>query len=1815
MDKATGGFGVSSANPEESIREAYGTFQKIWGVVGAWVMLIWIIPIFLINMIIWFFILLWAIPQSLWNAKFAPVLLIIGATGLLLLQANQDAIVELSNVTTSCLDEIYAVFGKGIWDDMVRCLFPICTFVNYFVGVLKFTTRTVVDEYRCFWSCDLDVCPCDTCNGGGQCECPKCEAGAPPECVCDNDAVGCPAAGGFAGFTDCCGCFITAFEDLLFLSGFTIPEVIQIVTDLIDYFDIVPANPALVSDFVANFPQPGDVNWLWPGTRGISVVGGQSMASGFHPGRHIRASAKASGPVLLERYANHSACALNADGGLGKRCIPQNILDIMTPGTDGYSTLIFEIICQEFLGPFIELFMEVVLWLFNFIATFFELGWENVMDFLDKPSSMFQDMVEQLFQLFTHEFLCFLLNWSGALSACCDQLDFSGPVEFILSLLLDNCLGIPREVLDCLLSVDNFVNCILDVIDGGSSVVGAASTTGSAAAASATTAAAAAVGILRITNVPSQKPRQGGGAFVQPDMKHASRQGGGMVIQQTQQQVPPIKTSGTTVTGSAIVEHISDAHSTQRGLKSLSKNAGESGGVMQGIKNFIGLGNTNDANMQHTTPRHGQATGGGSGFAPAGSIAAMKLHPRKRFVENILKNSAGNTKSRMTPASKMEHLTKIYNNRGLKAFHERMLGMTMDVAYPDLMEEVRDTRYTSARGTNGEKPTWRSRSQGIFSERKNGYSVFYGLGSLTESGVRSIVDFAGQRTYDHIESYVANVGVGEPSYFNSPTYSNVSIKLFRAHADKMARTNPMSAYDRDRHETRLQEEERKLLENSFRDQKRFGQLDPWMQLTHGQKALRYTSVWTNALKEMMFFPRWNDEKYDFDVPSAQDLRTEFDGRKIGSAIVRSVTHWLSFLRQDNQKRTAEMEETINERPPMIIHLEVTLKMMAWRFTAPWALERLREQIAAKGPRWNTVARSIIDPAIRSRNLDTAEREKRKKAFERGDPGSRFQMPEINMGLVLRWILEKASYRTASVHHRQQIADALRVDNRTRYIELKRYEEEMKNPITNVIEHIHRKAATGDISKYNDTTRESYYAEHHVKFRKNIDPEVSMKNMEERFGRQFDRLVYNGGLESSSWSYWVYGPGKDLKQSARTVSPEVVEFFREHHQRVAGATSTDQIFQEYRTTATRIPQLAAVGSLILPLIKNWRYIAGISVPVLTSPYAQNVYKMYIDFFERQIGDIISEPIADLVNSPGFLLQFSEDFGITTLETIDYIIAEIIRILLCLMPQIVLQTLTSYLSLFAMLIPYVGTVITTILAYTQTMGAFFLPLIAVCPPEVQIGEQNALTYMFDTLDCSSEISCSTANDCPGKAPCRCPPATTQWTSLFWEFNGDFNQDCPAMSGYCLCFWEFPCDFVFPELHLNDFFDQDCSVFGYDTDASIVPWYPNNPYIFGSFSNFMDYIWKWVSSGIEWLRFITRTIVRGYEPYFSTSMFVFFAAFGVGFAVTFGKPLWIFGVVILMFTIAFGSPLLTDFVGSALIPSIEQIGDTFSFLEPITDWLLEFLRWDNFTNMDPIGSPDPSEFTCFLLNSGTGLMSLGVFVFAVLIINVLIARGILADLWLLFIYFLLLVPRTVWRVLEFMIFISEQMDEENAQGAEGEEGGYSESAYHGGVVKRSGYSSSGYSAADNRVEYGGEQDVEFGDVRQDEGYEPLPVDPFYSRYMVSEDNEDGDLQNINLSLLVSDIPVHTARIGKRITDYHKKSMDWREWKIDTRHLPEMPKFIKNRMPTLSPTAQSFADMLIHRQPSKRTTRTTRPPKRKIQRKLRFGRGLFGAGHRKTK
>ena len=292
----------------------------------------------------------------------------------------------------------------------------------------------------------------------------------------------------------------------------------------------------------------------------------------------------------------------------------------------------------------------------------------------------------------------------------------------------------------------------------------------------------------------------------------------------------------------------------------------------------------------------------------------------------------------------------------------------------------------------------------------------------------------------------------------------------------------------------------------------------------------------------------------------------------------------------------------------------------------------------------------------------------------------------------------------------------------------------------------------------------------------------------------------------------------------------------------------------------------------------------------------------------------------------------------------------------------------------MIPTVGTALSAILGYLNTIGSFFMPLIAVCPPKVQFGQQNFLNFLFDTLDCDSSISCTTSDQCPGGAPCRCLPPTTQWTSLFWHFDGDYAQDCPGNSGNCLCFWEFPCTEAAPGLNISTYFQYDCSTFGYETDAKIVPWYPGNPYIFGSFGKFWGYIQIWVNSAVEWVRYITRSVVRGYKPYFAMSTFLVFAGIGVGFAIMFGKLLWFFGVVILLFGIAFGSPLLTDYVGNYVIPALERIGSRISITSTITNWLISFLRWPNYSSIDPIGSPNPNELTCFIFNSGTGLMSLG-------------------------------------------------------------------------------------------------------------------------------------------------------------------------------------------------------------------------------------------------
>lgn len=1498
------------ANDELTARETYETFQKAWGIFAPVVMLIYIIPVFLINLILWFFLILIAIPRQLLRVRFIPLFLLAASFGLLLIQANQDSIVKVADIATACVDQIYAFFGKAIFDDFIISVYPICTILSYVMSVVKYTIRSLTNEYRCYFTCDIDACECTTCGGGAQCTCDECGL---PSCngACDTSAVGCPTAGGFSVFLgDCCLCFIVAFRQILLSAGVPLPEALQIVQDLIDYLDIVPStDPNLFENFVANFPQPGEVDWLYSQTlRKVYHAEGKQFIPFIEKNSieytqvHLvkSYSMRSYGMlmdrdpdkgVLLERYINMSSEGYSREQIVKE--IPDPILNVLCAGKDpgidcpspdpltGYNYPIFELVANQFFGPFIETFLEGVLWLFNFISVFFEQGLdiflgelEDVINGTFGPTEAL-NMVVNAFRRFTQTFLCTLVGWAlpGPYQPCCESLDFTDPVDFFFSIFQNgNCFGSTID-LSCLASIDALASCIASVGDG-----------------------------ISVDDID-------------PTFQRTNKE-------------------------------YEDEYNTEYKVVTQNKRKSPNSGIGQ----------------------------------DRGEIM-------KQIEENPILNFIH------------KHFMRYHSSKTREEASEELL--RSEEAFRDLFAKSNKPSEWEQRMNVYFMDMEHQRS--FFDKIANKLDTYKQLRKIGKHTVSKSIDFFGSVVYDYVEAYVSKVGVGQSSSFAKNTLDIKTIRAAKRHLRNSRSSDHRSSFDIQQHIDFLDDQERLWHQHMTKSEK---------DLTHGQKALRYTSHWVGQVKKMLFFPIWVDDSYQFITPSHKDLETEMDSRAIGSSIYYSFKHTIEFVKQDNKRyysevaRRAERTSPDQEgphfgmeyRPSFIIELEVSLKSGLYTYMAPNALETLREELCERGPRWCQASHRVIDPKIRSREVDLRAKNERLKALRQGDVSKGyFQLSDISFAKLCVWVLQSASYRANSVAHRKAITKAVYEGNLTKYVNLKLTDKLLKNP--------------GSI-----ITRD-----------KNI--ESKYKKM---YQRQFGRLKKSiDGKQRLPTLDDEEGP------NGVQIDPELVEFWKNHNTRLNTAKTPEEHMMVYRETAERLPQLLVVGKLLLPLLKNYPLVISAATVVLSSPYAQNIYGFYLEFLREKLGDIINEPIKDIVDSPGYLLDFAQDFSVTTLNSLSYLATELERTLLCLTPQIVLQTTLQLLGQFISLIPYVGSFFSIIVSFFNTAGTFFLPIVAVCPAEVIVGEQNPINYLFDVLDCDPDIECMTRDDCPGKAPCRKPiPRITQWLSLFWKFDPDVTCP-PGQICNCVCWFQGPCDQAAPEFQLNEFFEEDCNKFGYKADESLVPWYPGNPDIFGSFSNFLDYLQLYLESGFVWMQFISKTIARGWEPFFSITTFVAIAGVSIGFAIALGRLLLVFALFVLLVSIAYGGPVYTDFVSDTLIPAIQRVQDGFGgFIGDAAEFTLKFFQFDNADEFDRIGSPDPNEFTCFLLNSGTGLFAVSAASILILLLLLFLSLGILYDIIQFFIYMILILPRTLWRLLEFTVFVVKD-DQNDYEGSY--EGGY--------------------------------------------------------------------------------------------------------------------------------------------------------------------------------
>ena len=418
----------------------------------------------------------------------------------------------------------------------------------------------------------------------------------------------------------------------------------------------------------------------------------------------------------------------------------------------------------------------------------------------------------------------------------------------------------------------------------------------------------------------------------------------------------------------------------------------------------------------------------------------------------------------------------------------------------------------------------------------------------------------------------------------------------------------------------------------------------------------------------------------------------------------------------------------------------------------------------------------------------------------------------------------------------------------------------------------------------------------------------------------------------------------------------------------GATGTTQVAM---TVANRVPWAA----ILIPILKNWQLFFAAIVPFVTSDYGIFVINSYIKFLGDIFGDIFQEPL-DI--DAGDLLDIAIEFSDITLNNLFLGLNKLIRFLLCRFWGFVISGLMR-------LIPGVGLVFGMLFQ----SASFFTDY---CPPQPLIVDdqptQNPAEYVLDMLDCfgrpfvnesdlcdpfeiTPPLMCTTKADCPGEPPCRCRDSA-QFPSLFWSFED--NTPCPMDSGFCMCYPLLPCGmsgdteffppFRFPTFDLSAPFGKDCvKEFGYRlTNIIVYPWPPPLGKLVSTFKSLIDDTWN---NFIIWVKYPTRQTSAGNLLDINTWR----ALIWIGVLVfILGNYLTGIVIVAVLTFITFALPIISEIIIDETVPFLEGIGGK------IANEILDFVRFPNFTNDEPLGHPVSGENICWLVNTPTFLGAAG-------------------------------------------------------------------------------------------------------------------------------------------------------------------------------------------------------------------------------------------------
>ncbi len=447
----------------------------------------------------------------------------------------------------------------------------------------------------------------------------------------------------------------------------------------------------------------------------------------------------------------------------------------------------------------------------------------------------------------------------------------------------------------------------------------------------------------------------------------------------------------------------------------------------------------------------------------------------------------------------------------------------------------------------------------------------------------------------------------------------------------------------------------------------------------------------------------------------------------------------------------------------------------------------------------------------------------------------------------------------------------------------------------------------------------------------------------------------------------------------------------------------------RAVSERLPQVAAVFSLVLPILQNPKLIASGLAPFLTNRFSMVIIRNILYTMAKPLEHMYTQGLVNTLGDPSQLQQFGEDFSMTIVNNMVFLLEEGARLLLCNWWAIVMNAVSGLLGVILYYIPYVNMAWVVILGFVNALGSGVLIMVAYCPPKPVLDNYMPVdlpwNYLFNLIDCDPETMCKTASDCISNAPCRCAP-TAQYESFFWAFNGD--RDGPACedgggmaTGYCLCWPNLPCDFEFPELQLEKAFSGDCvKDFGYKS-SGVATW--QTP----GFSTWFR------TMTINWYRgsqFITRCISQGRKRFLSDSLGFSLMTISLGIAAIALNTRWWIIILLAWLTIMFVWDLWHNILVKFVVPKVDSLTSTV-IAGPILSFFLRWIRFPNYSAAMPIGNLRDGEFTCWVFNTPAQAMSTGGGISLAAIIYALWVAGTVYVLLQYILYILMMLPTAIY------------------------------------------------------------------------------------------------------------------------------------------------------------------------------------------------------------